>query len=73
MSIFSFFKHNNSDYESMLFENNYVSKIEFSIDLLVIADTHGELKYNKSYINLLKKSKYDCENADLCDIIFKCL
>ena len=25
------------------------------------------------WIPKLKKSKYDCENADLCDIIFKCL
>ena len=73
MSIFSFFKHNNSDYESMLFENNYVSKIEFSIDLLVIADTHGELKYNKSYINLLKKSKYDlcCILGDVTDLDYE--
>lgn len=68
MSLFDIFKRNKIvvlDYEKTLFKEVNANKINKSIKLLVIADTHGDLTLSKD----LQKKLLSIKDFDLCCIL----
>ena len=68
MFLSKLFKFDNKDYEGTLI-NNGVNSFNKNLTILVIADTHGDLAFNKQMQKKLKKFKFDlcCVLGDIGD------